>query len=422
MAKSFILKGDIIFSKGPAELSANEGSYLVCENGVSAGVFKSLPKKYANLPIEDFGDKLIIPGLCDLHLHVCQYAFRGTDMDLELLDWLNTQAFPEEARYENLEYAEKAYDMFVQELLFSSTTSALIFATLHRQASLVLMEKLEKSGLRSLVGKVNMDRNSPPYLIEETSASLFKTEEWIKESGRFKKTGPIITPRFTPSCSDSLMEGLGKLQKKYKLPVQSHLSENLDEVQWVKKLYPDSEDYGETYERFGLFGGEAKTVMAHCVYSSESEVSRMKERGVYIAHCPQSNTNLTSGIAPSRLYLDEGLNMGLGTDLAGGSNLSLFRTMASAVQVSKLRWRLVDKALAPLSFPEVFYMASLGGGSFFGKVGSFYKDYLFDAVVLDDSSLLSPRPMSLSQRLERLMYLGGDSLVKAKYVDGIRLF
>ncbi|NLV87180.1 MAG: amidohydrolase family protein [Clostridiales bacterium] len=422
MAKSFIVKGNIIFSKSPEELSVNEGSYLVCENGKSAGVFKELPERYANLPMDDFGERLIISGLCDLHLHACQYAFRGTGMDLELLDWLNTQAFPEEARYENLEYAERAYDMFVQELLSGPTTSAVIFATLHRQASLILMEKLEKSGLRSLVGKVNMDRNSPSYLIEETAASLSETEEWIKESARFKKTGPIITPRFTPSCSDTLMEGLGKLQKKYGLPVQSHLSENLDEVEWVKKLCPDCEDYGETYERFGLFGDKSKTVMAHCVYSSESEVARMKRRGVYIAHCPQSNTNLTSGIAPARLYLKEGLNIGLGTDLAGGANTCLFRTMASAVQVSKLRWRLVDKSLPPLSFPEVFYMASLGGGSFFGKVGSFDKDYIFDAVVLDDSGICSPRPMSLSQRLERLMYLGCDGLVTGKYVDGIRLF
>lgn len=422
MTEPFIIKGDIVFSKSPAELSVHEGSYLVCENGRSAGVFKSLPEEYSGLPLEDYGQSLIIPGLCDLHLHACQYPFRGTGMDLELLDWLNTRAFPEEARYKDLEYAGKAYDMFVYDLLHSPTSSAVVFATLHREASLLLMEKLEKSGLRSLVGKVNMDRNSPSYLTEETAAGLEDTERWIKESGGFENTGPIITPRFTPSCSEALMEGLGKLQKKYGLCVQSHLSENPGEVKWVKELCPDSEDYGETYERFGLFGGGAKTIMAHCVYSPESEIARMKRAGVYIAHCPQSNTNIASGIAPARRYLDEGLRLGLGTDLAGGANLSLFRTMADAIQVSKLRWRLVDSTLSPLTFPEVFYMATLGGGSFFGKLGSFEKGYGFDAVILDDSPVSSPRPMSASERLERLIYLGCERLVSSKYVGGAKLF
>ena len=422
MTESFIIKGNIVFSKSPTELSVSDGSYLVCENGRSAGVFKNLPEEYSGLPLEDFGGRLIIPGLCDLHLHACQYAYRGTGMDLELLDWLNFRAFPEEARYENLEYAGKAYDIFVSDLLRSPTTSAVIFATLHREATLLLMEKLEKSGLRCLVGKVDMDRNSPSYLCEETVSGLEDTERWIKESSRFKRTRPIITPRFTPSCSGGLMEGLGKLQKKYGLPVQSHLSENPGEIEWVKRLSPDSEDYGETYERFGLFGGGAKTIMAHCVYSPESEIARMKRAGVYIAHCPQSNTNIASGIAPARRYLDEGMNLGLGTDLAGGANLSLFRTMADAVQVSKLRWRLVDKALAPLTFPEVFYMATAGGGSFFGKHGSFDRGYVFDAVVLDDSFVSSPRPMSSAERLERLIYLGCERLAAAKYVGGVKLF
>lgn len=422
MSCDYVLKGNIIYCISPTELSINEGAFLVCEGGRSAGVFSQLPDKYSDFPCEDFGDALIIPGLTDLHLHASQYAYRGTGMDMELLDWLNTHAFPEERRFEDLEYADSAYDIFVSELLRSPTTRASVFATLHRPATLLLMEKLEKSGLRCFVGKVNMDRNSPGYLCETTASSLEETENWLEACARFTCTKPILTPRFTPSCSDELMAGLGRLQKKYRIPVQSHLSENLSEIDWVQKLCPNAEDYGESYERFGLFGGGAPTIMAHCVYCSESEIARIKRSGVLIAHCPQSNTNIASGIAPVRRYLKESMTIGLGTDVAGGANLSLFRCMADAIQASKLRWRLVDESLAPLTLTEVFYMATVGGGSFFGKVGSFEAGFELDALVLDDDDILTPRRLPAIERLERLIYLSGEKLVKAKYVAGERLF
>ncbi len=422
MSLDYVIKGNIIYSKSLTELSISDGAYLVSKNGVSAGIYKSLPEKYSHLPITDFGDSLVIPGMTDLHLHASQYAYRGTGMDMELLDWLNTHAFPEERRYEETAYAEKAYGIFVSDLVKSATTRACIFATLHTSSTLLLMDKLEKSGLICYVGKVNMDRNSPDYLCEETEKSLEETELWINESQNFANTKPILTPRFTPSCSDRLMEGLGQLQKKYGLSVQSHLSENQSEIEWIKGLCPTVQDYGESYERFGLFGGSAPTIMAHCVQCPKSELARIKRAGVFIAHCPQSNTNIASGIAPIRQYLNENLSVGLGTDVAGGANLSLFRSMADAVQVSKLRWKLSDNTLPPLTFPEVFYMATLGGGSFFGKVGSFECGYELDAVVLDDTALLSPRPLPSCERLERLMYLGGERIVQAKYVSGQRLF
>lgn len=422
MSLDFVIRGNIIYSKTISELSINDSSYLVCKNGLSAGVFESLPPEYSELPLFDFGDSLVIPGMSDLHLHASQYAYRGTGMDMELLDWLNSYAFPEEHRFEEPEYAEKAYDIFVSDLVKSPTTRACIFATIHTPATLLLMEKLEKSGLISFVGKVNMDRNSPSYLCEETQKSLEDTELWLKAAESFSAARPILTPRFTPSCSDTLMEGLGRLQKKYGLPVQSHLSENYSEIEWVKELCPSTRDYGESYERYGLFGGGAPTIMAHCVHCPDSELNRIKQAGVFIAHCPQSNTNIASGIAPVRRFLSEGISVGLGTDVAGGANLSLFRSMADAVQVSKLRWRLVDDSLPALTLPEAFYMATLGGGSFFGKVGSFAQGYELDAVVLDDTSLAAARPLSSRERLERLTYLGGEQIVKAKFVFGKRIF
>ena len=162
--------------------------------------------------------------------------------------------------------------------------------------------------------------------------------------------------------------------------------------------------------------------MAHCVYSTEEEIALMKKQGVYIAHCPQSNTNLSSGIAPAARYLREGLHVGLGTDIAGGFSLSMLRAIADAIQVSKLRWRLVDPSLKALTLPEAFYMATIGGGSFFGKTGSFEKGYELDAVVLDDSSLPSPRSLPPLPRLERLISLSDSSNIIQKFVCGNSIF
>lgn len=422
---TFALKGTICFSADAQRINIHENSWLVCEDGICAGVFSELPKKYSGIPCRDTGDCLIIPGLTDLHLHAPQYTYRGTGMDLELLDWLNTYTFPEESKYRDLTYAREAYSIFMNDLKKSATTRASVFATIHVEATELLMDLLEETGLKTYVGKVNMDRNGSSAL-QETSAgaSAGDTRRWLEEiRGKYRNTKPILTPRFTPSCTDELMTELSRIQKEYRLPVQSHLSENPGEITWVQELCPNTRFYGEAYDQFGLFGGKScPTIMAHCVYSTEEEIALMKTRGVYIAHCPQSNTNIASGIAPVRRYLEEGLHMGLGSDIAGGSSLSILRAMTDAVQVSKLRWRLVDDTCKPLSLEEVFYMATLGGGSFFGNVGSFEKDYEFDAVILDDQNLPHPQKISSRDRLERLIYLADDRNIVGKYAAGRKLF
>ena len=416
----FILKGNIVYSRNEKELAIYEHGYLVCRNGKVDGIYQTLPFRLGGNPIRDYGDCLIIPGLVDLHIHAPQYSYRGLGMDMELLEWLEVNTFPEEAKFESVDYAKKAYGIFVENLRRSATTRACIFGTVHRPATLFLMDMLEKTGLDTYVGKVNMDRNCPDYICEETQESAEETLEWIKDVNhrKYQNTHPILTPRFTPSCKDELMEELKKLQMRYDLPVQSHLSENPGEIAWVKELCPWSEFYGDAYDRFGLFGADCRTVMAHCVYSDDSEIARMKENGVFIAHCPESNMNVSSGIAPVRKFLEEGLHVGIGSDVAGGSTENLFRAMAHAVQSSKLRWRLQDDSLEGLTAEEVFYMATKGGGEFFGKVGSFEPGYEFDAVVLDDSRLKHPQPLDIRSRLERMIYLADDREIHAKYVKG----
>ena len=430
MNDCFVLKGNICQTLHPKELDLHENAYAVCVDGVSKGVFDTLPEEYTSLPLYDYGDTLIFPGMVDLHVHAPQYAFRGMCMDLELMEWLNQYTFPEEEKYENLEYAEKAYSMFVDALKKGATTRACIFATRHQPATELLMQKMEESGLVSFVGKVNMDREASDALTEESAdVSADTTVGWINAvKDQFQNTKPILTPRFIPCCTDQLMEKLRQIQMAYGIPVQSHLSESKGEIEFVKFLHPDDPFYGDVYNDYDLFGKnddidtDVKTVMAHCVWSSDEEIALMRENGVFVAHCPASNMNLTSGIAPIRKYLDLGLNVGLGSDIAGGHSDSIFRAITDAIQVSKMYFRLVDESVRPLVFPEAFYLATMGGGAFFGKVGCFEEGYAFDAVVLDDSVLPHPQSLTLAQRMERAVYLGLDEKnITAKFIAGKKI-
>lgn len=425
MQKSFILKGHVFHTPEPDRPEIRENAFVVCEEGICRGIFDSIPERYAGLETADCTGKLIMPGLADLHTHASQFAYRGTGMDEELMNWLERYTFPEESRFADPDYAARNYRIVAEELKKGATTRAVIFATIHTEATLTLMDLMEESGLATYVGKVNMDRNAPPELTEESAGrSAEDTRKWIDECAArgYRRTMPIITPRFVPCCSDGLMDALGKIRREYGLPVQSHLSENPEEIRLVSRLAPEAAFYGDAYDRFGLFGREGRTVMAHCVYSSPGEVERMLANGVWVAHCPASNMNISSGIAPVRSYLEKGLRIGLGTDVAGGDSESMFRAVTDAIRVSKMYWRYIDHDAKPLTFPESFYLATKGGGSFFGRVGSFEDGYEFDAVVLDDTGEEHTRFMPVRDRIERAFYLRLDKTgIAMKYVRGTRI-
>jgi guanine deaminase len=419
----FAIKGNIIFAKEPKELTIHANQYLVCRDGQVDGIYEELPEALREIPLMDYGNQIIMPGLTDLHIHAPQFAFRGLGMDLELLEWLEAYPFKEEAKYSNYDYALEAYENFVADLLHGATARVAIFATIHEDSTNLLMQLLDKSGLAAFVGKVNMDRHCPIKLKESTAESLASTERWLIASAqKYAKVKPIITPRFIPSCSAELNTGLGRLARTYQVPVQSHLSENKAEVAWVSQLHPEFSSYSEVYDNFGLFGGPVPTLMAHCVHCTDLELQLMAQKGVYVAHCPQSNTNLASGIAPIRHILDMGISVGLGTDVAGGFSSSIFRAMSDAVQVSKLRHALLDDKDCVLSIPEAFYLGTKGGGSFWGLAGSFEPGYSFDALVIDDQNIMSQDYQNLEQRLERIIYLSDKIIIKSKYVMGKRLF
>lgn len=416
------LKGNIVFTPKFGEYKIVENGYIVVDGNEVAGTYDILPEEYSSSDVVDYGDKLIIPGFVDLHLHAPQFANRGLGVDKELLEWLKVYTFPEESRYSDLDFAKKAYEKFVYELWKNGTTRSVVFATIHNEATVLLMDLMDKAGLGGLVGKLNMDRNCPDFYIEDTQKSIEDTEIFIKETmDKYELIKPIITPRFVPTCSAELMEGLGQLARKYNVKVQSHLSENRGEVEWVKELHPECSSYAGVYDRYGLFGGDVPTVMAHCVWNTDEEMALMAKNNVFVAHSPYSNLNISSGIAPVREFLSKGVPVGLATDISGGHDISMASVISVSAQVSNMRWVYVDENYKPLNTKELFYLATKGGGEFFGNVGSFEKGYEFDALIIDDSSLADVNERSIEERLQRYIYIGDDRNIVDRYVAGKRL-
>ena len=416
-----ILKGTVVSAPAPGKLEATENGYLVAEGGVIRGVFPVLPEQYADAAVEDCGDNLIVQSFADLHLHAPQYPMLGMGMDLPLLDWLNTYTFPLEARFADPDYARTIYRRLAAELAENGTTRVCMFSSLHTDATLILMEELEKAGITGYVGKVNMDRNSLPGVLEETTEqSMSETLRWLEACGDFRLVKPMLTPRFTPSCSDELMAFLGRLAAERNLPVQSHLSENDREIAWVRELHPDCKQYWETYAKYGLWND--RTVMAHCVWSDERERAAMRDAGVTAVHCADSNQNICSGVAPVRAMLREGLKVALGSDIAGGDQLHMFDVVASAIRASKARRILDGWETDFLTVAEGWYLGTSAGAAYFGEAPGFAPGNPLHALVLRDSDLPQPHPLTAAERLERAVYLRQKDAIRAVWSAGRKIF
>lgn len=413
-----IYKGHILYTPEMSRFEVVENGYIAVEHGKVVCVYNQLPAEMLDSPVRDFGDKLLIPAMNDVHVHAPQYRNQGIAMDLELLPWLENYTFPEESKYTDTAYAERMYRRFVHDLWRFGTMRSVVFATVHKDATRLLMQLYKEAGMSALVGKVDMNRNCPEALCETVEDAIRDNEALIAEYKDDELVRPIITPRFIPSCSPELLQACGELARKYQLPVQSHLSENRNEIAWVQDLEPESRNYGNAYNRYGLFG-DTPTIMAHCVWTAGEELELMRRNQVMVAHCPTSNLNLASGMSPIRMFLNEGVPVGLGSDISGGHDLNIFRVMVYAVQVSKMRY-CQDKSLPFLTLPETFWIATKSAGRVFGKVGSFEPGYAFDALVIDDADLNHDH-YSLLHRLERFIYLGDDRQIAHRFCNGCEI-
>ena len=412
-----VLKGTIVSAPRPGEPDITENGFLVAEDGCIVGVFPELPQQYAAAPVEDFGDALILQSFADLHLHAPQYPMLGTGMDLPLLDWLNIHTFPLEARFADPDYARETYRALAKELISLGTTRVCMFSSLHADATLILMEELEAAGVTGYVGKVTMDRNAAPGVLEETTEeSMSETLRWLEGCRKFRYVKPMLTPRFIPSCTDEVMAFLGELVRERGLPVQSHLSENDKEIEWVKELHPDCTRYWEAYAKFGLWTD--RTVMAHCIWSDEVERKEMKDTGVTVVHCAGSNANVCSGVAPVRKMLDEGLKVTLGSDIAGGDQLNMFDVIVTTIRTSKFVYMHDNKQTPYLTVPEGWYLATSAGAEFFGEKPGFAPGNPLHCLVLADDTL---PPLTADQRFERCIYRRQEDAIRAVWSAGRRV-
>lgn len=369
--------------------------------------------------------EFFMPGLVDTHIHASQYSYAGTALDMPLLQWLNTYTFPVESQFKDLNFAHKVYKQVVKRTLKNGTTTACYFATIHTDASLLLGQIANDFGQRALVGKVCMDRNNSVKHYKETlQESQEETCRFIAEllNKQFPLVKPVITPRFAPSCTGALLGQLGAIAKNNNLHVQSHISENPEEVKLVKDLFPECESYTEVYQKYDLLTD--KTVMAHGCYLSDEELDLFRETGASLSHCPNSNISLCSGILNVRNVLKHKVKLGLGTDVAGGYSASLLDAVRRALDSSKFL-SMQDPDLEPLTFEETFRLATLGGSqalSLDDQTGNFEVGKDFDALRVN--MCVRGGPIDLINHdepkilLEKFLNLGDDRNIVEVFVAG----
>ena len=414
-----LIKGHIIEAKTFGDPVITENGYLAAENGVVLGVYSALPERFSGVPVTDYSNQLVLQGFCDMHLHAPQYPMLGMGMDLPLMDWLKAYTFKTEARFADADFARLAYARLAAELVKNGTTRVCIYSSTHTDATLILMEELERAGIGGYVGKVNMDRDSGECQ-EETLESERETLRWLEECGRFATIKPILTPRFTPSCTNELMDWLGRLAGERGLYVQSHLSENYKEIELVKQLHPDCEQYWQTYEKYGLWSDH--TIMAHCVHSDAREQQAMIDHNVLCVHCPDSNINICSGFAPVRQMKNRGVWLALGSDIAGGAQLPMLQVITGCLRMSKARAIATEGAEPFLTVGEAYYLATSGGARYFGDKDGFAPGNPLHAVVLSEAQLPpSARELTVKERFERAIYLADDRAVMAVYSAGAKI-
>ncbi|MFA7685919.1 MAG: guanine deaminase [Candidatus Gracilibacteria bacterium] len=318
---------------------------LFVKNGKVAGIgnFSKLIKKNKNEKIVDT-KSVIIPAFTDIHLHWVQNRVKGS-FSGTLLPWLKKHIWPEESKFAEKKYSDKMVGKFYKELAKNGTRNAIIYSSVHKYATEKSIIEGKKNG-NFIIGNVLMDQNSPEYLQISTKEEIKIVESLAKKY----KNAYVITPRFAPTCSMELMEKVADIAKKYGCFIQTHLSENKDELSWVKALFPVQKSYTDVYYKAGLLGKH--TVLGHCIHLSDDELKLLKKTGSKIAHCPTSNVALKSGTMPIEKILKYKIPFALATDIGAGPKLSMIDVMKAYLKVHQ------SKFVTPI---DALYRATLAG-------------------------------------------------------------
>jgi guanine deaminase len=361
-------------------------------------------------------DVLITPGFFDTHLHAPQLEMIGS-YGGHLLDWLNRYTFPTEAKFSDPQYAQVIARAFFDELLRNGTLCALVFSTIHYEATDIFFAEAERRGFRGIIGKTMMDRNAPDTLLENAAQSYDASRKLLQKWHKRGLLRYAITPRFAPTSTPELLACAGDLKREFRdAYVHTHISENTAEVEWVHELFPEAE-YADVYDRYGLL--DERTVLAHGIHLTAEELDLLSRRKSRIAHCPNSNLFLGSGLFPLHRVLSAGIEVGLGTDIGAGTTASMFTAMADAYKVQQVQ----GVSLTPI---ELWYLATLGGAralSLSDESGSLERGKSADFLILDLRAtpliaMRSERAQSIEELLSGLIFLGDDRLVRGAWIAG----
>jgi len=382
-------------------------------------------------------NELLLPGFIDLHIHGPQWAQSGTALDRPLEVWLNEYTFPLEAQFKDMDFAKNVYSDVVKTSLKNGTTSAMYFATVDQEPSLLLAKICGQMGQRGYVGKVAMDdpRGCPSYYMDKNDKeAIERTESFIKDvlaiqDDYKQKVYPVITPRFIPTCTEDCLKGLGKLAKQYPIHVQTHASESDWAHQYVKEKVGKNDVLA--LDDYGILG--PKTILAHTPFLEESDIKRMVERKSTIAHCPLSNAYFANSVLPVKAFYERGINIGLATDISGGYSPSMYQAIRQAVLSSKMLNDGVNPALnkekrgrkgAALTLNNAFYMATVAGGRALGlPLGKLEKGYIFDAQLVNTQENI-PRFYKEKHEedlLHKVVLLAQTTNIKEVWVQGERV-
>jgi guanine deaminase len=404
----------------PSSFEFIEDGLLVTRDGRIAAIGPArelLPGLPADLEIINHGGSILLPGFIDTHIHYPQTDVIGSG-GRQLLDWLQDYTFPTERRFSDPVYARATAEFFLDELLRNGTTTAMVFCTVHRPSVEAFFESAAKRDLRMVAGKVLMDRNCPDYLRDTAQSGERDSRELLEKWHGHQRLSYAITPRFAVTSSEEQLESAGRLAKAFPgALVQTHLAENLDEIAWVKQLFPAARSYLEVYDTYGLLRDHA--VYAHCIHLDDADRTRIAESGAAAAFCPSSNLHLGSGLFDIAAADAAKMPFSIATDVGAGSSFSMLRTLGDAYKVAQLS----RQHLSPL---RAFYLATLAGAKALGldsHVGRFAVGMEADFVVLDlrATPLIARRTTqarTLTEKLLMLMTLGDDRVVSRTYVLG----
>ncbi|OIQ45946.1 MAG: guanine deaminase [Roseobacter sp. MedPE-SW] len=427
MHSEFILRGHVLsytaspfVTETPEEAVKVSASVALADGRiVGCGSFEDMQSLLPQAEVIDHGAKLILAGFVDAHVHYPQTAMIAS-WGKRLIDWLNSYTFPEEMRFGDAAYAQEISERYLDLTLANGTTTVCSFATIHPESVDAFFTAAQARGQRVITGKTCMDRNAPDGLRDTAQSAYDESKALIERWHGVDRLEYAITPRFSPTSTPEQLAAMGALWGEHpECLMQTHLSEQLDEIEWVKSLFPQARDYLDTYEEFGLLG--ARGLYGHAIHLEERERHRLREYGAALVHCPTSNTFIGSGLFDMAGLMAEGQRIGLATDTGGGSSFSMLRTMAAAYEVGQLRGR-------PLHAAELIWLATQGSATALrmeDKIGNIAPGMEADLVVLDLSSTpaiaqRSARASDLWETVFPTLMMGDDRAISEVWINGHR--